>query len=96
MNRSICQCPSPEPALVEHGLYSLCEKCGQYIGDVPNVLHFPDRNLLKLIDAVDGVLEGTCDPATALAQAENTMLDMGAVKDVNGEWSLPDQREAKP
>lgn len=32
---NICHCQSPEPALVEHGLYSLCEKCGQYIESAP-------------------------------------------------------------
>lgn len=32
---NLCQCRSPEPALIEHGLYSFCEKCGQYIGEAP-------------------------------------------------------------
>lgn len=31
----ICHCASPEPALIEHGLRSICEKCGQYISEAP-------------------------------------------------------------
>lgn len=34
MNASLryhCQCADPEPVLIEHGLGSLCEKCGERI-----------------------------------------------------------------
>lgn len=56
-----------------------------------NILRFPDRSLLKLIDAVNGVLDGTCEPPKALTLAEAIMLEMGAVKDADGKWHLPDQ-----
>lgn len=56
-----------------------------------NILHFPDRGLLKLIDAVNGVLDGSCEPTKALTLAEMVMRDMGAVQDANGKWRLPDQ-----
>lgn len=55
------------------------------------ILHFPDRNLLKLIDAVNGVLDGSCEPTKALTLAETVLSDMGAVKGDDGQWSLPDQ-----
>ena len=54
-----------------------------------NVLHFPDRSLLKLIDAVDGVLDGSCEPTKALSLAEAVMLEMGGVQDADGKWHLP-------
>lgn len=55
-----------------------------------NVLHFPDRNLLKLIEAVNGVLrdDGASAPK-ALELAETVLRDMGAVKDENGKWQMP-------
>lgn len=34
MNASVrerCRCADPEPVLIEHGLDSMCEKCGQLI-----------------------------------------------------------------
>lgn len=55
-----------------------------------NVLHFPDRSLLKLLDAVNGVLNGDTEPAKALTLAETVLRDMGAVQDANGKWHLPD------
>jgi hypothetical protein len=29
---NVCNCASPEPALINHGMDSLCEKCGLLIG----------------------------------------------------------------
>jgi len=54
-----------------------------------NILRFPDRSLLKLLDAVNGVLDGTCEPPKALTLAETVLRDIGAVQDANGKWSLP-------
>lgn len=54
-----------------------------------NVLYFPDRRLLKLIDAVNGVLDGTVEPVKALDLAETVLRDMGATKDVDGKWQPP-------
>lgn len=34
MTNQYCQCPEPEPALINHGLDSLCEKCGLLIAPV--------------------------------------------------------------
>lgn len=60
-----------------------------------NILHFPDRNLLNLIDAVNGVLDGSGEPSKALELADEVLRTMGAVKDANGKWQLPDNGEAK-
>lgn len=38
-----CKCAQPEPALIEHGLASLCEKCGQYIGPETQERLLPHR-----------------------------------------------------
>lgn len=54
------------------------------------ILHFPDRSLLSLLKAVNGVLDGTCEPTAALTLAETVLSDMGAVKDSTGHWELPD------
>jgi len=58
-----------------------------------NVLHFPDRSLLKLIDAVNGVLSGDISANKALGMAEEVLVSMGAVKDENGQWQLPESHE---
>jgi hypothetical protein len=58
-----------------------------------DILHFPDRSLLKLIDAVNGVLDGSCTATTALDLAETVLRDMGAAKDENGRWQLPGDNE---
>lgn len=31
---SVCKCDSPEPAMINHGLDSLCEKCGLLIAPI--------------------------------------------------------------
>ena len=58
------------------------------------VLLFPDRSVLKLIEAVGGVLTGECTPEKALAAAEDTMRAIGAVKDANGKWQLPESAQS--
>ena len=55
------------------------------------ILYFPDRNLLKLIQAVNGVLDGSEEPTKALLLAEMVMRDCGAVQEPDGKWRLPDQ-----
>lgn len=60
------------------------------------ILHFPDRSLLKLLDAVNGVLDGTVEPTAALTLAETVLSDMGAVKDSDGHWQLPDAVQTEP
>ena len=55
------------------------------------VLHFPNRGLLKLIEAVNGVLRGDCEPTKALALAEEVMRDCGAIQSPDGQWHLPEE-----
>jgi hypothetical protein len=59
------------------------------VAKMAEILRFPDRGLLKLIGAVNGVLNGTYEPTKALELAETVLRDVGAVKDEKGEWYLP-------
>jgi len=61
--------------------------------DENNVLHFPDRSLLHLVNGIDRLLAGKTSPETVLAQCDAAMQAIGAVKDVNGEWRLPEPDE---
>ncbi len=56
---------------------------------------FRITNLLKLIDAVNGVIEGSVSPGKALVLAEEVMRDMGALQDTNSEWYLPAKSDGK-
>lgn len=53
------------------------------------VLQFPPRGVLRLLEAVDGVLRGTTEPEAALIVAEEALVELGATKDENGEWIPP-------
>lgn len=53
-----------------------------------NVLHFPDRSLLKLVNGIDELLAGKTSPEALLEQCDAAMQAIGAVKDANGEWQL--------
>jgi hypothetical protein len=64
-----------------------------HTADENNVLHFPDRSLLQLVNGIDKLLAGKTSPEALLAQCDVAMQAIGAVKDANGEWQLPEADE---